>query len=176
MYGIVFAGEMFPLNSALGSSAAAFFRASRRRRYFLVRPPSPQSFQLGALLLGNAFINVKNVRRLFFDHEFIYTDNDFFLRLRRSLILVRSLGNFFLRISTLDRLYHSAHGVEFVEVIERAFFHLQCQTFQKIRPAQRIHRLRHARLISNDLLGAQCDTRGFFGRQRESFVVSVGVQ
>ena len=35
---------------------------------------------------------------------------------------------------------------------------------------------RHARFVGDDLLGAKRDARGFFSRQRQGFVVRIGVQ
>ena len=92
------------------------------------------------------------------------------------MILVTGLGNFFLRISALDGFDHAAHLVELIEVIEGAVFHVEGLLLDEVAAAEWIDSLGCARLEGNDLLGAQCDARSFFGGQGERFVVGVGMQ
>jgi hypothetical protein len=55
-----------------------------------------------------------------------------------ALELVAGLGDFLLRIAALDGLHHAAHGVELVEVVERALFHVERHALHEVRAAQRI--------------------------------------
>src|ERR1700687_2445384 len=143
---------------------------------FFVRAADAQGFEFRLLSAGYRFADVENVGRPFFDDEIIYADRDLLVRLNRALILVAGFGNFFLGISALDGFDHAAHLVELLKVVEGAVFHVEGLLLDEVAAAERIDRLGNARLEGNDLLGAQCDARGFFGRQGERFVVGVGVQ
>ena len=89
--------------------------------------------------------------------------------------MVRRLGNFFLRVSALDRFYHAAHPVEFAEVVQRPVLHLQREIFKEIRSAQGIDGLRDARFVGDDLLGAQGNPCSLFRGKGERFVIGVRV-
>src|SRR6266704_3118435 len=85
--------------------------------HFLIRASFPQSGELSRLLPRDAFIDVKSIRRLFFDCEVVHADNDLFFSLDRVLILVRCLGDFFLWVAPFNGFNHPAHGVELAEII-----------------------------------------------------------
>src|SRR5271165_2956732 len=104
----------------------------QRAEYLVMRSPSAQGFEFGRLLAGDRLADVEDVGRALFDHEFVDPDHYFFAGLDRALVLVGRLGDLFLRISALDRLYHAAHGIELAEVVPRAVFHLQGLIFYKI--------------------------------------------
>ena len=92
------------------------------------------------------------------------------------LVGVAGVRNFFLRKAAFDGRDHPAHRVEFLEVGKRALLHIQGQPFDKVRTAQRVDRIGHARFVGQDLLRAQGDSGRFFGRQSERLVKAVGMQ
>src|SRR5216117_3559154 len=76
-----------------------------------------KKFQFSRLLPRDALIDIKSIRRFFFYCELVHADNDLFFGLNGALILVRCFRDLFLRISTLDRFDHTAHGIELAEII-----------------------------------------------------------
>src|SRR5258708_11930234 len=136
----------------------------------------PKGFQLLGLALAYGLVNVEGILLFLFDSKIVHADNDFLFGFNRALVLVRSFGNFLLRITVLDGPDHAAHGVETVKILESAFFHVQGELFHEVGTAQRVHGLGHAGFVSDDLLRAQGDTGSVGGGQRQGFIVGVGVQ
>src|SRR5215813_8638940 len=99
--------------------------------------------QFCGLVASDGFVDIKNLRRFFFNHEIVYTDDNFLVGLSGSLELISRLGNFLLRITALDRLHHSAHRVHLVEVVEGASFHIESEALHKIGATERIDGLRY---------------------------------
>ncbi len=96
--------------------------------------------------------------------------------IHRLLVLVRSVLNLLLDISTLDCSEHSAHGLDLFQILARPFFNLVGQRLDVIRSRQRINRLRGARLIGNDLLSPQRNPRRLLRRQRQCFIKRIRMQ
>src|SRR5215472_14069077 len=71
-----------------------------------------QGFELAGLLLADAFVDIEDLRLLFFDREVVYADDDLLSGLHRPLILVRRFGDFLLGITILDGANHAAHRIE----------------------------------------------------------------
>src|SRR5271156_1063529 len=158
-----------------GSFGGGSFQRIEPAVDFVVRAAGAQGLEFLLLSASYRFADVENIRRLFFDGEIIHTDGDLLVGFNGALVLVAGLGNFFLRISTLNGFDHTAHLIEFLEVIEGAVFHVEGLLLDEVASAEWIDSLGHTRLESNDLLRAQRDARSFFGGQGESFVVGVGM-
>src|SRR6202041_4063072 len=101
------------------------------------------------------FVNLQKLERLFFRDIIIYADDDFLFAVDGYLIAIRRFGNFALRESALDRGDHAAQGVNFLDVIPGAAFHLIGERFDEVRPTEGIGCVRDAALVSDDLLGAK---------------------
>src|SRR5438105_9071355 len=84
-----------------------------------------KKFQFGRLLPRDALIDIKSIRRLFFDCELVHADNDLFFGLNGALILVRCFGDFFLWVAPFNGFNHPAHGVELAEIIQGTALHLK---------------------------------------------------
>ena len=97
-------------------------------------------------------------------------------RLKLGLILERRVGDLSLRIAALDRLDHPADLVDLLEVRVRLLLHPIGQRLHEIRAAQRIDRVRHPRLLRDDLLGSERDPDRLLGRQRERLIKAVRMQ
>ena len=81
-----------------------------------------------------------------------------------TLELIGRFGDFFLWITDFNGLDHASHGIQLVEVIESAFFHVERLALDEVGAAERVDSLGYAGFERNDLLSAQCDARGFLGR------------
>src|SRR4051794_36243041 len=92
------------------------------------------------------------------------------------LQLEARVGDLALREVLLDRVDHAAELVDPGEVLIRLPLELVGQRLDEVRAAERVDRVRHARLVGDDLLRAQRDAHRLLGRQRERLVVGVGVQ
>ncbi len=79
-------------------------------------------------------------------------------------------------VALVDALDHAAHAVDLSDDRVGVGLHLIGQRFDVPRTAQRIDRAVHARLVGQDLLGAQRHADGGFRRQAERLVHRVGVQ
>src|SRR5437667_9188190 len=93
--------------------------------YFVIRTSFAQGGELGRLLPRDALIDIKSIRRLFFDCELVHADNDLFFGLNGALILVRCFGDFFLWVAPFNGFNHPAHGVELAEIIQGTALHLK---------------------------------------------------
>src|SRR5207302_6790808 len=69
---------------------------------------------------GDALINLQDFERFFLAYVAVYTHDDLFFAVHGLLILVRSLGNFALRIRTLDRRDHTAQRVNLANIFAGA--------------------------------------------------------
>ena len=56
------------------------------------------------------------------------------------------------------------------------FFNFLGQALDVVAAPERVHGLRHARFVSDDLLRTQRDARGLFRGQRQCLIESIGVQ
>ena len=110
--------------------------------------------------------------RFLFRDELIHADDDLLAALDGALIFVRGLLNFALHVSGFDGAQHSAERVDFRDVFLRARFDFVRQLFDGVGAADRVHRIRHAGFVRDDLLRAQRQQRGVFGGQRQRFVQS----
>ena len=66
--------------------------------------------------------------------------------------------------------------VDLADVLPRAALHFIRQRLDKVRPAQRVRRVRHAALVRDNLLRAQRQRGGKLGRQRPRLVQRIRVQ
>ena len=89
---------------------------------------------------------------------------------------VGRIGDLALRIAALDRLHHPAQLVDLGEVLIRQLLHPIGQRLHEIRAAERIDRVRHPRLVRDDLLRAQRHPHRLLARQRQRLIMGVGVQ
>ena len=62
------------------------------------------------------------------------------------------------------------------EVVIRLFLHSVCLRFDEETTPKRIDRVRHARFLGDDLLGAQGNRHGMFRRQCQCFIERIGMQ
>src|SRR5258708_2618956 len=171
-------GRNVPVRTGCTSPGSWFLGSSFLERVqspanLFIGSPSRQRRQLRRLLASDGLVNIENMRRFFFDGELVDAHSDFFFGLRRTLVLIRGLGNLLLRIAALDGLNHAAHGVELAEVVECTLLHLQRKVFYKVRSAHRINCMGYDRFLSNDLLRPQCVTRSFFCRQHHTLLVAL---
>ena len=92
------------------------------------------------------------------------------------LQLVARVRDLALREVLLDGLDHPAELVDPAEVVVRELLEAVGERLDEVRAAERVDRVRDARLVRDDLLRAQRDLDGLLGRQRERLVVGVRVQ
>src|SRR5262249_9006477 len=143
---------------------------------FLVVAAGAQGLELFGLVAANALIDVEDFRLFLFDVEVVGAYDDLFVGFDGALVLVRGFGNLFLRIAVLDGAHHAAESVKFLEVVERALFHIDRQLFEEVGSAEGIDGLRDAGFVGNDLLRTQGDAGGFGGGQSQGFVVRIGME
>ena len=93
-----------------------------------------------------------------------------------ALQLEARVGDLALGEVLLDRLDHAAELVDAREVRVGAALELVGQRLDVVGAAERVDRVRHARLVGDDLLRAQRDPHRLLGGQRERLVVGVRVQ
>ena len=93
-----------------------------------------------------------------------------------ALEAVGGVGDLALRVALGDRLDHAAAAVDLVEVAPDLALDLVRQRLDEPRPAERVDRVRDARLLGDDLLLAEGEERRLRGRHRECLVVGVGVE
>ncbi len=106
----------------------------------------------------------------------VHSHHHLFAGLDRPLVLEGGLLDFPLHVAGLDGLEDSSHGVDLAQVFLGAALDLARQAFDGVRAGERVHGVGDAALERQDLLGAERDERGSFGRQGERLVPSVRVQ
>ena len=109
-------------------------------------------------------------------HIFIYADHDFFVGIQLSLKSVSSLRNFHLREALFNRRNHAAHFVNLMDVVPGFLFHFIGERFDEVGTGQGVDGIGYSRLFSQNLLRAQGDFYGMFGRQTEDFIQRVGMK
>ncbi len=126
--------------------------------------------------MGDGFVDLEDVERLFFRDEIVDADDDFFFFVDGHLIGVGGFGNFALRVTLFDGRDHAAHGVDSMDIVPCRFLDFVGEGFDEVRAAKRIDGIGYARFVSDDLLGAQSDGGGEFGGERPGFVERIGVE
>src|SRR5229473_927866 len=135
-----------------------------------------EPFQANGLALRHRLVNLKNLQRLFLSHKIVHADNNFFFFIDGYLVTIGGFGDFALRVAALDGGNHAAHGVDAIDVFPCATLDFVGERFDKIRAAERVHRVGDAGFVGDDLLRAQGDGGGELRRQRPGFVQRIGVQ
>src|SRR5436190_923002 len=77
---------------------------------------------------------------------------------------------------SLDSRNHTAHCIEPIGVFPAAFFHVKRQAFHEVAAGKWINRIRKAGFMRNDLLRAQCNSRGVLGWKGERFIERIRMQ
>ena len=131
---------------------------------------SAQFAETLSLAMRNRFVNLQNFQRLFFRDKIVHAHDDFFFLIYGHLVAIRGFRNFPLRIAAFDRLDHTAHSVNLVDIVPRAALDLVGERFHKIRAAEWVDRVCHPGFVRDDLLRAQSDGGSKFRRQRPSFI------
>ena len=108
--------------------------------------------------------------------EIVYADNDLFFLFDGALKFVGCFLNFALHKSRFDCAQHAAHRVDLLDVFDSSSFDFVRQSFDRVRARDGIDRVRHSRLMRDDLLCAQRNQRRIFRRQRQRFVQRICVQ
>ena len=108
--------------------------------------------------------------------EGVDADDPPLARVELALEAVRGVGDLVLRVALLGRLDHAASPVDLVEVAPDLALGLVRQRLDEPAPAERIDRVRDARLLGDDLLLAEREQRGLRGRDGERLVVGVRVE
>src|SRR5262249_15480985 len=94
----------------------------------------------------------------------------------RTLIFIRSILDLALNVTALDCLDGAAQSLDLCEIALGMLFKLIGEILDVIGAGTRINCLRCPRFISNDLLGPQCDPRGFLSGQCQRLIEAVGVK
>jgi hypothetical protein len=103
-------------------------------------------------------------------------DNASFPGIKLALVSVRGVGNLALRVALGHGGHHAAAPVDLVEVAEDGGLGFGRERFDEPGASERIDGRVDAGLLGDDLLLAQGEERGFGGRDRERFVVGVGME
>ena len=103
-------------------------------------------------------------------------DDPSLLGVELALEPVRRIGDLALRVALGDCLDHAAAAVDLVEVAPDRTLGLVRELLHEPRAAERIDRVRHARLLGDDLLLAQREQRSLRGGHGQRLVVRVRVQ
>src|SRR5579883_2971117 len=97
--------------------------------------------------------------------KFVDADNDTPPGIEVALEGVGSLFNLALDVALLDGADAAAEFINLADILLRLPLQLIGQRFHVIRASQWVNRIRHARLIGQNLLGAQRDTHRILGWQ-----------
>ncbi len=120
--------------------------------------------------MGDGFVDLQDVERLFFGDEVVHADDDFFFFVDGHLIGVGGFGNFALRVALFNGSDHAAHGVDAMDIVPGRFFDFVGEGFDEIGAAERIDGIGYSGFCGNDLLGAEGDGGGEFGGERPGLV------
>ena len=131
----------------------------------------------GDLLLGGGGVDVldRHARRRLVGVA-VDADDDRFASFLRQFAPVGVVGDGVLDEAAFDRRHRAALLRHLRHPIAGVHFQFVGQALDEIGAGQRIGGVGDARFIGKDLLGAQRERRRFFGRQRQRFVVAVGMQ
>src|SRR5216683_2957664 len=108
--------------------------------------------------------------------EFVDADDDAILGLDFALVNEGRVLDLALHIAALDRGHRAAEVVDLFEVLARLLFEFAGERFDVPGAAERVDRIGHTRLVSNNLLGAQCEQGGGLARKRQRLVARIGVE
>ena len=106
----------------------------------------------------------------------VYADDDPLAALDLLLQPEAGVGDLALRVVLLDRRDHPAELVDLREIGIGLGLEAVGQRLDEIGAAQRVDRVRHPRLVRDDLLRAQRDPHGPLGRQRKRLIKRIRVQ
>ena len=105
----------------------------------------------------------RNLHRLI-QGEVVDAHNNAVAGVYLSLILERRLRDLALEVAVLNGRDDAAHVLDLAEVGVGFFFRLVGQRLDEVAAAQRVDGVCSARLMSDDLLGAQRQARGLLAR------------
>ena len=157
----------------LAAVRRAIKAASRLRRW---ERSARSFFRRCGLAVGDGFVNLQDVERLFFGDEIVYADDDFFFFVDGHLVAVGGFGDFALRDSRARWPRPCRPWRQFSRCSPSAAFDFVGESFDEVRAAERIDGIGDAGFVGDDLLCAQRDGGGEFGGKRPGFIERIGVQ
>src|SRR5215813_7019826 len=110
------------------------------------------------------------------DSKFIHSDDNALFLLDRLLIFVCGFMNLTLYPSVFDSRQHTSSAVNLLEILRNFSLHLIGQGLNRVRSPHGIDGVDDARLVRNDLLSSQRQSRCIGGWNRESFIFRIGMQ
>src|SRR5690606_5084332 len=108
--------------------------------------------------------------------EGVDADDDALALLDLALLALRAPGDLPLEVAQLDAAHDAADAVHLGEDVLDLALEAVGERLDVVGSGERVDRVGHARLVREDLLGAERDADGLLGGQRERLVHGVGVQ
>src|SRR2546425_2789327 len=113
---------------------------------------------------------------LLVDDEVVHPHDDPLLVLDLPLVPVCGVRDLLLEEPLPDRRDHPAERLDAVEVVVRLLLHPVREALEIVRATERVHRIRDAALVGEDLLGPEGDADGLFVRHLVRLVVRIRVE
>jgi len=114
--------------------------------------------------------------RLLVHFEFVDADDDAFAVLDLTLALEGDILDLPLDPLALDGLQHATAAIDLLQYLEGVLLDPVGEVLDVVRASERVDRVGGARLVGEDLLGAERGADRLLGRERERLVFPVGVE